>query len=223
MGRRCRPPCLLACRLPVRPWLRNAHLLVPSCSSWSCLCRTPLPPGLWPALFGMLLGCAMVVGSKAAAGTPPCRGAAAARLWPAQSKEAWLCTAVFGERHGAWLCGSSDAMPSNTTHGTNTAIDGSTGHVHDGGLGLRDALGIGLSFLGASSLAAFMLLVQVSAACRPACIQRIVTLHACLFCLCWCLCRTACSAAPQPQHAPTVDACRLPAPTPLLRSVRMAW
>ena len=167
-----------------------------------CACRSPLPPGLWPALGLMLLGCGMVIGSKAAAAaadipkaassllpplnssaerqhgnaTAPAKLAAAVAtarqvsLWPQRAEEAWLCTAVFGEERGSWLCGrqADDIEPqgggSDTQGGERQQAKKKKHHPHphaDSGLGMRDVVGICLSLLGAASLAAFMLIVQV--------------------------------------------------------------
>ncbi|KAL4446795.1 hypothetical protein ABPG77_008039 [Micractinium sp. CCAP 211/92] len=86
------------------------------------LFRQPLPPGLWPALFLMLLGCGMVIGSKAAAAAgqhaaPPPSTDAAGRpvaatgmlshrvgLFARRGEEAWLCVAAFGGTSLARLC-----------------------------------------------------------------------------------------------------------------------
>jgi hypothetical protein len=153
----------------------------------------------------MLLGCGMVIGSKAAAAAAdipkaaassllplltssaewqlgnvnaPAELAAAAAparhvsLWPQRAEEAWLCTAVFGEERGSWLCalGADDEARGNdngTQGGERQQVKKKKKkkkhrHPHaDSGLGMRDVVGICLSLLGAASLAAFMLIVQV--------------------------------------------------------------
>ncbi|EFN54515.1 hypothetical protein CHLNCDRAFT_135235 [Chlorella variabilis] len=148
------------------------------------LFKSPLPPGLWPALALMLLGCSMVIGSKAmAAGSHPKNAALAGSspglpagagmtLWADRAEEAWLCIAIFGEERGSWLCNLE--AEKETTEGDGDVGSGTGNSVgkkaknwkkkkpkHDkGGLGARDALGIGLSFLGALGLASFMTTVQ---------------------------------------------------------------
>lgn len=82
-------------------------------------CRSPLPKGLWPALTLMLLGCGMVIGSKATgAGTHGFKHSVdyQPRFGPQQAlwarvhsaESAQLCVAVFGEQRARWLCGLAD-------------------------------------------------------------------------------------------------------------------
>lgn len=94
-------------------------------------------------------------------------------LWADRAEEAWLCIAIFGEERGSWLCNLE--AEKETTEGDGDVGSGTGNSVgkkaknwkkkkpkHDkGGLGARDALGIGLSFLGALGLASFMTTVQV--------------------------------------------------------------
>lgn len=95
-------------------------------------------------------------------------------LWPQRAEEAWLCTAVFGEQRGSWLCGLPNPAGDVETQGSGDNASQGGGmlaakkkkkhhhhHPAGDGLGLRDVIGICLSLLGAASLAAFMLVVQV--------------------------------------------------------------
>ncbi|KAL4855640.1 hypothetical protein ACK3TF_003736 [Chlorella vulgaris] len=83
------------------------------------LFKSPLPKGLWPALTLMLLGCGMVIGSKATgAGTHGVKHSVdfQPRLGPQQAlwarghsaESTQLCVAVFGEQRATWLCGLDD-------------------------------------------------------------------------------------------------------------------
>lgn len=83
------------------------------------LFKSPLPKGLWPALTLMLLGCGMVIGSKATgAGTHGFKHSVdyQPRFGPQQAlwarvhsaESAQLCVAVFGEQRARWLCGLAD-------------------------------------------------------------------------------------------------------------------
>lgn len=188
-----------------------------------------MPKGLWTALFLMLLGCGMVIASKATA-PPKANGQLATPgLWAGRAEEAWLCTSMLGERWGSRLCGlvadpgngadgewaGGDADGSGAPRkragaaeepagGSDTASlvgaplleggaevedgrahrkSGAVGKKpkpgpkpkpkpgpkpkprpkphHSSGFGMRDVLGIGLSFFGACCVAGFMTVVQV--------------------------------------------------------------
>lgn len=120
---------------PPSSWARLPKLGIP-CSHR----RQPLPHGLWPALALMLLGCGMVIGSKAAAAAGPraarprsaggqpgtaawmvgaSAGSAPQRggLFAARGEEAWLCTAAFGGTPLARLCAPSPGDLSATASG----------------------------------------------------------------------------------------------------------
>ncbi|KAL4434092.1 hypothetical protein ABPG75_000533 [Micractinium tetrahymenae] len=192
------------------------------------LFRQPLPPGMWPALLLMLLGCGMVIGSKAEAAAAPRTALAPSAAWqPAgaawmagaaagpcsrevslfagRGEEAWLCAAAFGGTPLARLCapdppGAAAAGPGSQRWSGSAAAASESFDVAEQGdddaaqpgqraagtaaaavhkkrrpkpgppppkpppgpprLGLRDAVGIFLSFLGACCLAGFMLVVQ---------------------------------------------------------------
>lgn len=103
--------------------------------------RSPLPPGLWPAMAFMLLGASAVIASKTHAGSGDSSNGAAVNSWI----QAW---SPLPQQH--------TVLPMMDT------LSLTLGGRQSGGLTWRDAVGLGLAFAGALALAVFMLLVQKS-------------------------------------------------------------
>ena len=141
------------------------------------LFRSPLPAGLWPALALMLLGCTLVIGSKAMAmsGSGDDGGGSDADMaaMAAASLGAWPVSTAVSSSNGG---GGSSVIGGGGGGGASGPLGWSSPgflelHRHhpeprpapSGGFGLSDVLGILLSLLGAFALASFMILAQVGA------------------------------------------------------------